>query len=109
MLVAFATTLGAAVPTGYCIGVINSPSEVSLCSDNIQLFYIDDFIALSLQLMKVWCNQTIQEKYGSTLSTSGLEIFWSSVVSIFLVGGAIGSLGGAGFANRFGRFVCSKY
>ncbi|XP_034479166.1 solute carrier family 2, facilitated glucose transporter member 1 isoform X2 [Drosophila innubila] len=84
LLVAFATTLGAAVPTGYCIGVINSPAD----------------------LMKVWCNQTIHEKYGSTLTSSGLQILWSSIVSIFLVGGAIGSLGGAGLANKFGRKTC---
>ncbi|KAM8714314.1 hypothetical protein ACLKA7_014444 [Drosophila subpalustris] len=84
LLVAFATTLGAAVPTGYCIGVINSPAA----------------------LMQVWCNQTIHEKYGSTLSLSGLEILWSFIVSIFLVGGAIGSLGGAGLANKFGRKAC---
>lgn len=57
--------------------------------------------------MKDWCNQTVHKTYGSTLSTSELEILWSSIVSIFLVGGAIGSLGGAGLANKFGRFVCS--
>ncbi|KAH8371635.1 hypothetical protein KR093_008344, partial [Drosophila rubida] len=84
LLVAFATTLGAAVPTGYCIGVINSPAT----------------------LMKEWCNQTIHEKYGGSLSSGGLDILWSSIVSIFLVGGAIGSLGGAGLANKFGRKVC---
>ncbi|XP_032590305.1 solute carrier family 2, facilitated glucose transporter member 1 isoform X2 [Drosophila grimshawi] len=84
LMAAFATTLGSAVPAGYCIGVINAPSE----------------------LMKVWCNQTVHDKYGSTLSTSGLDILWSSVVSIFLVGGAIGSLGGAGLANKYGRKTC---
>lgn len=84
ILVAFATTLGAAVPTGYCIGVINAPAAI----------------------MKVWCNQTIHEKYGSSMSVSGLDILWSSIVSIFLVGGAIGSLGGAGLANKFGRKAC---
>lgn len=92
------------MPTGYCIGVINAPATVCLCSDNIQHFYFS-ILSLSLQLMKAWCNRTVQEKYGSTLSTGGLDILWSSVVSIFLVGGAIGSMGGAGLANKFGRFV----
>lgn len=73
-------------------------------SDYFQHF-LYSILSLSLQLMKVWCNQTVQEKYGSTLSTSGLDILWSSIVSIFLVGGAIGSMGGAGLANKFGRFV----
>ncbi|EDW85589.1 uncharacterized protein Dwil_GK23076 [Drosophila willistoni] len=84
ILVAFATTIGGAVPTGYCIGVINAPSK----------------------LMKNWCNQTLHDKYGSDLSVSSLDLLWSSIVSIFLVGGAIGSLGGAGVANKFGRKAC---
>ncbi|XP_017865211.1 PREDICTED: solute carrier family 2, facilitated glucose transporter member 1 [Drosophila arizonae] len=84
LLVAFATTLGAAVPTGYCIGVINAPAT----------------------LMKSWCNETVHEKYGSWMSPGGLDVLWSSVVSVFLIGGAIGSLGGAGLANKFGRKAC---
>lgn len=54
--------------------------------------------------MKVWCNQTLHENYGSNLSESGLDLLWSCIVSVFLVGGAIGSLGGAGAANKFGRY-----
>jgi len=60
---------------------------------------------ISLQLMKVWCNQTLHDTYGSNLSAGGLDLLWSCVVSVFLVGGAIGSLGGAGAANKFGRYV----
>lgn len=55
--------------------------------------------------MKAWCNETVHEKYDSWMSPGGLDILWSSVVSVFLIGGAIGSLGGAGLANKFGRFV----
>ncbi|XP_034652185.1 solute carrier family 2, facilitated glucose transporter member 1 isoform X1 [Drosophila subobscura] len=84
LLVAFATTFGGAVSTGYCIGVINAPSK----------------------LMKIWCNQTLHDNYGSNLSETGLDLLWSSIVSVFLVGGAIGSLGGAGAANKFGRKAC---
>ncbi|EDW46869.1 solute carrier family 2, facilitated glucose transporter member 1 isoform X1 [Drosophila sechellia] len=84
LLVALATTFGGAVSTGYCIGVINAPSK----------------------LMKVWCNQTLHDTYGSNLSAGGLDLLWSCVVSVFLVGGAIGSLGGAGAANKFGRKAC---
>uniref|UniRef100_A0A904A6T0 Major facilitator superfamily (MFS) profile domain-containing protein n=1 Tax=Anopheles quadriannulatus TaxID=34691 RepID=A0A904A6T0_ANOQN len=75
------TTFGAAVPTGYNIGVINAPAN----------------------FIKSWCNDTIYETYESVFSEGNLETFWSAVVSIFLVGGVIGSLGGAWVADRLGR------
>uniref|UniRef100_A0A182LW89 Major facilitator superfamily (MFS) profile domain-containing protein n=1 Tax=Anopheles culicifacies TaxID=139723 RepID=A0A182LW89_9DIPT len=75
------TTFGAAVPTGYNIGVINAPAN-----------YI-----------KSWCNDTIYETYGTVFTEGNLETFWSAVVSIFLIGGVIGSLGGAWVADRLGR------
>uniref|UniRef100_A0A182FCV6 Major facilitator superfamily (MFS) profile domain-containing protein n=1 Tax=Anopheles albimanus TaxID=7167 RepID=A0A182FCV6_ANOAL len=79
--VGISTTFGAAVPTGYNIGVINAPANV----------------------IKSWCNETIYETYGTVFSEGNLETFWSAVVSIFLVGGVIGSLGGAWVADRLGR------
>lgn len=75
------TTFGAAIPTGYNIGVINAPAA-----------YI-----------KEWCNQTLYETYGMVLSETSLETFWATVVSIFLVGGIVGSLGGAWVADKLGR------
>uniref|UniRef100_A0A182JY07 Major facilitator superfamily (MFS) profile domain-containing protein n=1 Tax=Anopheles christyi TaxID=43041 RepID=A0A182JY07_9DIPT len=75
------TTFGAAVPTGYNIGVINAPAN----------------------FIKSWCNETIFETYGTVFSEGSLETFWSAVVSIFLIGGVIGSLGGAWVADRLGR------
>lgn len=39
------------------------------------------------------------------LSVGLLEILWASVVSIFLLGGAIGALCGAWVADKFGRYV----
>ncbi|XP_055381414.1 uncharacterized protein LOC129611999 [Condylostylus longicornis] len=84
------TTIGSAIPVGYTIGVINSPSN-----------YIRD-----------WCNQTFVERFDITLEDGSLDILLSVVVSIFLVGGAIGSLGGAWAADRFGRrgsyLICCK-
>uniref|UniRef100_A0A182NQ80 Major facilitator superfamily (MFS) profile domain-containing protein n=1 Tax=Anopheles dirus TaxID=7168 RepID=A0A182NQ80_9DIPT len=75
------TTFGAAVPTGYNIGVINAPANV----------------------IKNWCNETIFETYGTVFTEGNLETFWSAVVSIFLIGGVIGSLGGAWVADKLGR------
>jgi MFS transporter, SP family, solute carrier family 2 (facilitated glucose transporter), member 3 len=76
-----ATTLGSANVAGFNIGVINAPSE-----------YI-----------KVWANETIYQNYNQVLSSAGLDLVWSFVVSIFLIGGAIGSLGGSFVADRIGR------
>lgn len=75
------TTFGAAIPTGYNIGVINAPAN----------------------FIKEWCNETIFETYGHVLSEGELDTFWAVVVSIFLIGGVIGSLGGAWLADRLGR------
>ncbi|XP_058829585.1 solute carrier family 2, facilitated glucose transporter member 3 isoform X2 [Topomyia yanbarensis] len=75
------TTFGAAIPTGYNIGVINAPA---------------DFI-------KEWCNETIYETYGTVLSSDALDTFWAIVVSIFLIGGVVGSLGGAWVTDKLGR------
>ncbi|XP_055629802.1 solute carrier family 2, facilitated glucose transporter member 1-like isoform X2 [Toxorhynchites rutilus septentrionalis] len=75
------TTFGAAIPTGYNIGVINAPAN----------------------LIKEWCNDTIYEAYGITFNENSLDTFWATVVSVFLVGGMIGSLGGAWFADKLGR------
>ncbi|XP_065369487.1 solute carrier family 2, facilitated glucose transporter member 1 [Calliphora vicina] len=83
-LVGYASTFGAAVPVGYCIGVINSPAS----------------------LVKSWCRESLLQRYDSFLNDSSLDMLWASIVSVFLVGGAIGSLGGAGAANKFGRKGC---
>lgn len=53
--------------------------------------------------MKMWCNQTLYEGHEVVLSQAGLETLWSCIVSIFLVGGAIGSLGGSWVADKLGR------
>lgn len=71
------------VLVGYNIGVMNSPA---------------DFI-------KHWCNQTIIERYDNILTAEQLETLWSTIISIFLVGGCVGSLGAAIIADKFGRFV----
>lgn len=76
-----AVTLGSYVPVGYNMGVINAPAK----------------------LIKNWSNQTLINQYGSYLSTGELETLWSAIVSIFLIGAAIGSLCGSWTADKFGR------
>ena len=53
--------------------------------------------------MEAFCNESIKERYDIDVSESGLKIVWSSVVSIFLIGGAAGSFLSSWVADRYGR------
>lgn len=55
------------------------------------------------QYIKEWCNETIFESYEVALSPEMLDLLWASVVSIFLIGGAVGSMSGAWLSNKLGR------
>ncbi|XP_046412689.1 solute carrier family 2, facilitated glucose transporter member 1-like isoform X1 [Neodiprion fabricii] len=73
--------LGSALPAGYNIGVINNPAD----------------------LMKRFCNETIEERFNVQLTEETLNIVWATVVSIFLVGGVTGSLSAGWLADKLGR------
>nr|XP_023019299.1 solute carrier family 2, facilitated glucose transporter member 1-like isoform X2 [Leptinotarsa decemlineata]XP_023019300.1 solute carrier family 2, facilitated glucose transporter member 1-like isoform X2 [Leptinotarsa decemlineata]XP_023019301.1 solute carrier family 2, facilitated glucose transporter member 1-like isoform X2 [Leptinotarsa decemlineata]ARI45057.1 glucose transporter 1 [Leptinotarsa decemlineata] len=81
MLAGISTTLGLSLPVGYHIGVVNTPANI----------------------MKEFCNESMQTRYDLYMTKSQLDLLWSSIVSIFLVGAAIGSLGGAVLADKIGR------
>nr|XP_020636906.1 solute carrier family 2, facilitated glucose transporter member 1 [Pogona vitticeps] len=66
---------------GYNTGVINAPQNV------IEEFY----------------NETWYSRYGEYISRGTLTTLWSLSVSIFSVGGMIGSFSVGLFVNRFGR------
>lgn len=66
---------------GYNIGVINSPAD----------------------FMQAWCNQTLIDRYDLWLTFDQLQTLWSIIISIFLVGGCIGSLVGVSLTDKFGR------
>lgn len=55
--------------------------------------------------MKAWANETIYNNYHVNLSDDSVNLVWSFIVSIFLIGGAIGSLGGSYIADRIGRYL----
>lgn len=42
-------------------------------------------------------------RYGAEMGPGQLDFLWSAIVSIYLVGGSIGSLGGSWLADRVGR------
>ncbi|XP_029037452.1 solute carrier family 2, facilitated glucose transporter member 1-like [Osmia bicornis bicornis] len=73
--------LGSAVPAGFNIGVLNNAAH----------------------LVESFCNESIKERYDVDVSQNNLKIIWSTVVSIFLIGGAIGSFLGSWVADRYGR------
>nr|CAH7741371.1 unnamed protein product [Callosobruchus chinensis] len=80
-LAGLATALGLSLPVGYNIGVVNSPASI----------------------IRQFCNDSISAHYGAAPSESALNLVWSAVVCIFIVGAAVGSLGGSALAARLGR------
>lgn len=53
--------------------------------------------------MKNFCNQSVEERYGIQISQESLDILWSTIVSIFLIGGVTGSLTSSPLADKLGR------
>lgn len=53
--------------------------------------------------MKSFCNDSIRERYNIQLSNHELQILWSAIVSIFLIGGVSGSLIASWLSDRYGR------
>ncbi|XP_059045213.1 solute carrier family 2, facilitated glucose transporter member 1-like [Achroia grisella] len=81
VLAGVATTLGLSLPVGYNIGVVNTPAEV----------------------IKKFCNESFISRYDVYLDEKWMNVLWSSVVSIFIVGGCTGSILGAVLADKLGR------
>ncbi|XP_071446206.1 solute carrier family 2, facilitated glucose transporter member 1-like [Hetaerina americana] len=80
-LCGFVTNVGACIPIGYSIGVLNTPQAI-----------IRDF-----------CNSTIQYRYGIVMGISEMNVLWSAIVSISLVSGMAGSLSCSWLADKYGR------
>ncbi|XP_058791488.1 solute carrier family 2, facilitated glucose transporter member 1-like isoform X2 [Phymastichus coffea] len=72
---------GSALPAGYNIGVMNNAAEIMIS----------------------FCNESVEERYGIKISQTSLDTLWSTIVSIFLIGGVTGSLTATVFANKLGR------
>jgi len=81
ILTAVATTLGTAFPAGYNMGILNAPQDI----------------------ITKFCNESIFITYGTVMEETPLNLLWSFVVSIFLIGGCFGALMGGPIANKIGR------
>ncbi|CAH2019470.1 unnamed protein product [Acanthoscelides obtectus] len=55
------------------------------------------------QIIRQFCNESIFAHYGDYPSPCALNIVWSTVVCTFILGAAVGSLGGSALAARLGR------
>lgn len=57
------------------------------------------------KFMQDWCNKTIKSRYDIDITEDQLQTLWSTIISIFLVGGCVGSLIAATLADKYGRYV----
>nr|CAD7462662.1 unnamed protein product [Timema tahoe] len=62
-----------------------------------------------VQIIREFCNTTVEATYGISMSSSQLNILWSTLVSIFLVGGVTGSLTGGWVADKFGSHTWREW
>lgn len=81
IITAIATTLGTTFPAGYNMGILNAPQNI----------------------ITVFCNESVFNSYGTVMEETPLNLLWSFVVSIFLIGGCFGALLGGPIANKIGR------
>ncbi|KAJ8248148.1 hypothetical protein GJAV_G00238850 [Gymnothorax javanicus] len=81
LAVAFLTSFGSSMLYGFNLAVVNSPAG-----------YIKDFY-----------NHTIVSRNGSALSQEALTLMYSLTVSIFAIGGLVGSLMVGMLVSKFGR------
>ncbi|KAM9454715.1 solute carrier family 2, facilitated glucose transporter member 9-like [Clarias gariepinus] len=80
---ALLSSLGSSMLYGYNLAVVNSPAQ-----------YIKDFY-----------NRTAARRNGSGLSTDSITVFYSITVSIFAIGGLVGSLTVGMLVTKFGRHI----
>lgn len=55
--------------------------------------------------MRTWCNETILHRFETSFNADEIRLLWAIVVSIFLIGGCIGSFSGGWLADKFGRYI----
>ncbi|XP_017072610.1 solute carrier family 2, facilitated glucose transporter member 3 [Drosophila eugracilis] len=81
MLICVCITVGSVIPIGYAFGVVNAPSV----------------------FIRSWIMESALTRYSSRLGDSQITIMMSAVVSIFLIGGMMGTPFAPLFNARLGR------
>ncbi|XP_073485301.1 solute carrier family 2, facilitated glucose transporter member 11-like [Aquarana catesbeiana] len=83
-LMVFVLGIGSTFQYGYHLSVLNSPSP----------------------FIKQYINDTWSRRFKTEISDGTLTLIWSFVVSIFSIGGLIGSTASAYLTGRFGKKKC---
>uniref|UniRef100_A0A3B4WYZ5 Major facilitator superfamily (MFS) profile domain-containing protein n=1 Tax=Seriola lalandi dorsalis TaxID=1841481 RepID=A0A3B4WYZ5_SERLL len=94
LLAACAACIGGTFQYGYNISVINAPTVViTLLPLTGPFSYVHNFI-----------NQTWRERYQTGISEDVLTLLWSTIVSIFTLGGLIGATISGTLSVKLGRY-----
>ncbi|CAL4059378.1 unnamed protein product, partial [Meganyctiphanes norvegica] len=73
--------IGSSIPMGYGMGVLNSPQAI----------------------IRIWIQEAMTKKYDIIMSNRQNVMAWSTVISTFLIGCALGGLKGGTLADKIGR------
>ncbi|XP_064103534.1 solute carrier family 2, facilitated glucose transporter member 4-like isoform X1 [Macrobrachium nipponense] len=81
IIAVIATVLGSGIPSGYCLGVINTPQEI----------------------IRAWVKATVLAHSDHVLTQSEELYLWAVIVSTFVVGAVMGCPLGGFLAHKAGR------
>ncbi|KAH8284595.1 hypothetical protein KR018_004962 [Drosophila ironensis] len=101
MLICICVTLGNVIPIGYAFGVVNAPSEVGPV-----IYPLTQPLNSALQFINAWVRESGKSRYSVSFSDTQLTLMLSVIVSLFLIGGLIGSLCATPINSRLGRRGC---
>ncbi|XP_038190403.1 solute carrier family 2, facilitated glucose transporter member 7 isoform X1 [Arvicola amphibius] len=93
ILTTLSASFGSAFQYGYNISVINTPHKVGTRNGWGPVF----------QVFKSFYNDTHFERYGTFMDENSLLLLWSCTVSMFPLGGLLGSLIVGPMVNKWGR------
>ena len=129
LLAVCAAGIGGTFQYGYNVSVINAPTQVITCLslDLLVLnmhahflflctffhFYFTCWICILsfvfyLQYVQNFINETWRERYQTDISTNALTLLWSSIVSVFTIGGLLGVTVGGTLSVKLGRYGREK-
>uniref|UniRef100_A0AC35TYU7 MFS domain-containing protein n=1 Tax=Rhabditophanes sp. KR3021 TaxID=114890 RepID=A0AC35TYU7_9BILA len=77
----FVAVIGGSFQFGYNLGCVNTPSKI----------------------IQEWVKSSFHSLHGTELSEAYADFIWSTIVSIFSIGGMIGALSSGWAANKWGR------
>ncbi|CAH7446521.1 Slc2a7 [Phodopus roborovskii] len=92
-LTTLSASFGSAFQYGYNISVINTPHKVGTSNGWGPVF----------QVFKSFYNDTYFERHGKSMDENSLLLLWSCTVSMFPLGGLLGSLIVGLMVNKWGR------